>query len=74
MTGSRNFRRAAAFRGGNPRNVKASVGRPDTLSAATAADGPGTRTEPVVDLLDEDLDLPDDVAGEYDDLLTFGGS
>lgn len=40
----------------------------------SAADGPGTRTEPVVDLLDEDLDLPDDVAGEYDDLLTFGGS
>jgi prepilin-type N-terminal cleavage/methylation domain-containing protein len=36
------------------------------------SDGPGTVTEPVVDLLLDDL--PTDIAVEYDDLLSFGGS
>jgi prepilin-type N-terminal cleavage/methylation domain-containing protein len=38
----------------------------------SAEDGPGTVTDPVVDLLADDL--PTDIAVEYDDLLTFGGS
>ncbi len=40
----------------------------------SAADGPGTVSSPVFELTDEDLDLPPDIAGEYDDLLSFGGS
>ncbi len=36
------------------------------------SDGPGTATEPVINLLLNDL--PTDIAAEYDDLLSFGGS
>jgi len=38
----------------------------------SASDGPGTQSEPVTNLLEDDL--PTDIVAEYDDLLSFGGS
>lgn len=38
----------------------------------SASDGPGTQSDPITNLLADDL--PTDIVAEYDDLLTFGGS
>ncbi len=43
-TSDRALRRAALFGGRNPKNRKRSVGRPETDSAASSADGPGTES------------------------------